>query len=276
MSASSSHPQSGDPIRTVWSTVRGARMHAVATGEGPPVVLVHGYGVSGTYMLPLARELASTCTVLVPDLPGQGKSDPLPALQSIADLGDVLDEWLRANAITRPCLVANSLGCQVVTDLAARYPASAGPLVLVGPMVDPERRAARHQIFAALRDSAREPLSLVAIAARDGATASTRMLLSTARVALADRIEDRLPLIEQPTVVVRGGRDGFVTARWAQRVAALLPNGRLVVVPGEAHAVQYTRPDLVAGIVGELLVEEREDDLGRLGGRFEHRDVAAG
>jgi pimeloyl-ACP methyl ester carboxylesterase len=238
-------------------------MHAVSVGEGPPVVLVHGYGVSGTYMLPLARVLAeSSWSAFVPDLPGQGRSEPLRRREGIGDIADALGAWVEANALTRPFFVANSLGCQVVTELASRGPEWAGPMVLVGPTVDPKRRNARQQLFGALRDSAGEPYSLLSLAARDKATAGIRGLLSTARLALADRVEDRLPLIEQPTVVVWGERDGFVSQGWAERVAMLLPRGRLVRVPGESHAVHYTRPDVVAGIVAELFIEEGEHSRG--------------
>jgi pimeloyl-ACP methyl ester carboxylesterase len=65
-------------------------------------------------------------------------------------------------------------------------------------------------------------------------------------------MEDRLPAIEQPTVVVHGEEDGFLGCNWSARVAALLPHGRLLVVPAEAHAVHYTRPDLIAALVVEL------------------------
>ncbi|MGG7379609.1 alpha/beta fold hydrolase, partial [Escherichia coli] len=90
--------------------------------------------------------------------------------------------------------------------------------------------------------SAREPLPLLALAARDGASMGIRALLATARSVLADRIEQRLPLIEQPTLVLRGEEDPFVSPEWAAQVVALLPRGRLVVVPREPHAVHYTRP----------------------------------
>jgi pimeloyl-ACP methyl ester carboxylesterase len=49
------------------------------------------------------------------------------------------------------------------------------------------------------------------------------------------------------------------------RVAALLPRSRLVVVPGEPHAVHYTRPDLVGELVRELLLEEGEQTGRQLG-----------
>jgi 2-hydroxy-6-oxonona-2,4-dienedioate hydrolase len=263
------------PLRTVWTEVRGARMHAVAIGAGAPVVLVHGYGVSGAYMLPLARSLAGSFSAFVPDLPGQGKSEQLRGAISLAEQADSLGAWVEANELVRPAFVANSMGCQVVTELAVRRPEQVGPMVLVGPTVDPARRGRRHQLFSALRDSAREPFSLIALAARDDFAAGPRVLLSTARAVLADRIEERLPLIEQPTVVVHGDQDAFVGREWAERVATLLPHGRLQVVPGEPHAVHYTRPELVAALVHELLVEEGEHRVGQLLRGFQHRHVSA-
>ena len=259
----------------LWLDVAGARMHAQVLGAGPPVVLLHGYGVSGTYMLPLARELADSYRVLVPELPGQGKSEPRPGLRSVRELAGALAAWLEAAELEQPAVVANSLGCQVVTELAVRDPKRVGPLVLVGPTVDPARRRGRHQLFAALRDCAREPLQLVGIAAMDDVGVGMRRLVATARAALDDRIEERLPLVEQPTVVVRGGADGFVSADWAEQVASLLPDGRLVVVPGEPHAAHFTRPEAVGGIVRELLAEESRYAVGDRGRLLEHRHVPA-
>ena len=264
------------PIESRWLEVFGLGVHAHVGGEGPPVVLVHGYGVSGTYMLPLARSLAPSFSVFAPDLPGYGRSQRPPTPLGIADLAVALAGWLDAAGVRCPAFVANSMGCQIVAELAVRLPGRVGPMVLIGPTVDPQRRATRHQLLAGLRDSAREPRSLLALAARDEAGFGVGALLATARSALADRIEERLPLISQPTVVVRGEHDGFVGQGWAESAAALLSHSRLVVVPGEPHAVHYTRPDVIAGIVHDLLgVEEGEQTRSQLPWRLPHRHVAA-
>jgi 2-hydroxy-6-oxonona-2,4-dienedioate hydrolase len=249
-------------------------MHAVAIGDGTPVVLVHGYGVSGAYMLPLARVLGDSFLALVPDLPGQGRSEQLRGQASLGRLADALGAWVEGIGLIRPVFVANSMGCQVVTDLAARRPDRVGSMVLIGPTIEPDRRAARHQLFSALRASAREPFSLIALAARDDLAAGARVLLSTARVLLADRIEERLPLIEHPCVVVHGDKDSFVSRDWAERVAMLLPRGRLCAVAGEPHAVHYTRPELIARLVRELVIEEGEHAAGQLARRLQHRHVS--
>jgi pimeloyl-ACP methyl ester carboxylesterase len=245
-----------------WVEAGELRVRTAAVGSGDAVVLVHGYGVSGTYMLPLAHALAARgLSAYVPDLPGRRAGGRSREKYGIADFAGALHLWLDGVGFARPAFVANSMGCQIVTQLAARSPERVGPMVLVGPTVDPARRTGRRQLFGALRDSAHEPLSLVSLAVREtGVDIGT--LLATARSALADRMEERLPLIEQETAVVYGDADGFLGLEWAQRVADLLPNGRLVVIPGEAHAVHYTRPRLVAEITCDLLAEQEPDAWG--------------
>jgi 2-hydroxy-6-oxonona-2,4-dienedioate hydrolase len=240
-------------LRHTTTEVDGVHMHAVVGGRGAPVVLVHGFGVSGTYMLPLARVLATSCRVYVPDLPGQGRSGAPSGEWGIGEMANALGRWLEETEVQRPVVVANSLGCQVVTELAVREPRALGPLVLVGPTMDPERRDARRQAFSVMRDSVREPASLLALAARGNARTDIRPLLAAARAALGDRIEERLPSIAQPTVVVYGEDDGFVGRPWMDRVVELMPDARLVAVPREPHAVHYTRPALVAEVVLDLL-----------------------
>jgi 2-hydroxy-6-oxonona-2,4-dienedioate hydrolase len=238
-------------------------------------VLLHGYGVSGAYMLPLARLLAPSFSVFVPDLPGFGRSEQPPTPLGIADLASALADLLDAADLQCPAFVANSMGCQVVTELAVRRPGRVGPIVLIGPTVDPQRRTARRQLLDGLRDAAREPGSLLARTACDDVRFGVAALLATARSALADRIEERLPLITQPALVIRGEKDGFVGETWAKTAAALLPRGQLVVVPRQPHAVHYSQPDLVAGMVGALLAEEVEQVGSQLPWRFPHRDVPA-
>jgi pimeloyl-ACP methyl ester carboxylesterase len=236
-----------------WDEVGEVSIHSRVGGVGLPVVLVHGYGVSGRYLLPLARVIAVRCAAYVPDLPGRGRRGRPAAATGIGALADALGDWLDVVGLPTPALVANSMGCQIVTELAVRRPHRVGPLVLIAPTIEPTRRAARHQIFRALRDSTHEPAGLVTLAVRDTARRGMAGLYATARSALADRIEERLPHVHQRTVVVHGGNDRFISQRWAEEVARLLPHGRLLVVPDGSHAVPYTHPWLVARVVEQLV-----------------------
>jgi len=269
-----SSPGGGRGVTSRRISVNGLGVHTWIAGEGPPVVLVHGLGVSGRYMLPLAESLAERCSVIAPDLPGYGRSQKPPAPLGISELASALAGCLDALELERAAFVANSMGCQIVTELAVRFPERVGPLALIGPTVDPKLRLARRQLLGGLRESAREPLSLLALVAHDNSRMGVRSLLATMRSALDDHIEQRLPLIEQPTLVLRGERDGFVSAEWAEQVTVLLPRARLVVVSGEPHAVHYTRPDLVAAVVARLF-EEGEQAANKLVRGLPHRHVSA-
>src|SRR5690348_2500848 len=98
-------------MRSHWAAAGGVRVHAGIAGDGPPVVLVHGFGVSGAYMTPLARALASTYRVYAPDLPGHGRSGRLRVAPGIGNLADALSRWLDAIGLRRAVFVANSMGC---------------------------------------------------------------------------------------------------------------------------------------------------------------------
>ena len=215
----------------------------------PRVVLVHGLGVSGLYFVPTALELADQFEVWVPDLPGFGASGDASRVLNIAELADAVAGVLAYLGDKPLPLIGNSLGCQILVELALRYPERTGRLVLVGPTIDPLNRSAGEQIARLMVDAPREAPSLVPLAIFDYLRAGLRRGWRTLGYALADPIEDKLPLVVQPALVVRGERDPIVPQRWAERVAALLPAGTLRVLTNAPHAVNYSAPRQLAEVV---------------------------
>ena len=235
--------------------MHGRVVHARVAGAiaGTPIVLVHGLGVSSAYLVPTALALAPDHPVYAPDLPGFGRSEAPSSALDIAQLARELLAWMDAMGLERPVLLANSLGCQVIVALAAAAPERAAELVLVGPTVDPQWRTVMKQLPRWLLECTREPLSLFPILARDYFRCGTRRFFATGRFAFASRMEDDLPRVHVPVLVVRGERDAFVSPAWAERVTRLLPNGELAVIPGAPHAATYTAPDAVARLVRSFL-----------------------
>src|SRR4051812_4983029 len=110
----------------MWAIVDGRRMHARVyvrpAGTGlPPVVLVHGLGVSSHYMVPTAERLAAYCSVYAVDLPGFGKSEHPAYVLDVPQMADALDAWMEAAGLPGAAFIGNSMGCQVIVDLAVRY-----------------------------------------------------------------------------------------------------------------------------------------------------------
>ena len=212
-------------------------------------MLLHGLGVSSRYFVPLARILADRHRVVAVDLPGWDGSDRPDAVLDIPGLAGELAAWLDTEGLERPRIVANSLGCQVTVELAAREPERFERIVLIGPTVDPRYRTAIHHAPRFFVDAMREPPTLLPIIVRDYLRFGLRRFVATAGAALRDRPEDKLPRITAPTLVIKGERDAFVSTDWAEEIVELLPRGELAVVPRAPHATHYAAPRSVAALV---------------------------
>lgn len=225
-----------------------------ASGK-PPLVLVHGLGVSSRYLVRLAEILAITRPVYAPDIPGFGRSEKPARVLDIHGQAEFLSEWMRVTGLDRAAFFGHSLGCQVVADLALHHPGRVSRVVLAAPTIDDSGRSVIRELLRLARDVPREPFSLVPIVAADYLRAGLGRALRTLRYALTDPLEAKLPGLSAPALVVRGERDPVVSERWAERVSRLLPEGRLEVVPGAAHALQYSAPRELADVLIRFLDE---------------------
>ncbi len=256
----------GAPLASRWLEVDGLTLHVRGTvpdgagaaagaldGDRPPLLMIHGLGVSTRTLLPLARLLAPHRTLLLPDLPGFGRSPaprpPRPRVLGIGELAAAMAALMTAAGHPRAAVLGHSLGCQVAVELADRFPQRVERLVLVAPTVDRAARTVGGQLARLLRDSYREPPALLPLTVWDYLAAGPQRVLATLRFALADRLEIKLPWIELPALVVRGGRDPLVSERWAAEVARGLPAGALATVAAAAHGLPYSRPGELARLV---------------------------
>ncbi len=108
-------------------TARGAKIRWFEAGDGPPLLLVHGFGGAAVNWTEVAPLLAGR-RLLIPDLPGHGASTPLPA-PSLAGFADAI-----AGIVDEPVgVVGHSLGGVVALRLAERRPELVTGLVLAAP-----------------------------------------------------------------------------------------------------------------------------------------------
>lgn len=235
------------------ATGSGWQLRVDEVGSGPAAyLLVHGYGVTSWYMRPLAAELAPSGRVLMPTLPGwRGSQRPRRPLD-VEELADVLADWIRSESLAPLVVVGNSFGCQVAAELAARHPDLVRGLVLTGPTVEPNARSFTRMVLRLAVDTSREPIRLAGILSVDYTAFGPKNWIGTGRIAIRHRIEDVLPRVGVPTLIVRGSRDALLSRAWADRCTALVPDASFAEIPGAAHAVNYNSPTQVAGLIRDF------------------------
>ena len=208
------------------------------TEGGTRLVLVPGLGLDARSSARL-RRLVPADVVL---LPGMGRGTAVPPLDELAGL-------LRAALGTGPVvLVGHSQSCQVVAA-AAEQDARVQAVVLIGPTTDPRLRSAAGLVRRWLATAVREDWRVFPLVLAQWLGTGPVAMRQLWRQAVPDRIEERLPRLRVPVLVVRGTRDRLCPHDWAARLAAAAPRGRLVELPGAAHMTVQTHPDDVADVL---------------------------
>ena len=102
-------------------------------GSGPPVLLLHESPVSSAAFVPLIGSLAERFTVIAPDTPGYGGSDPLTLHRpQIPDYADALKEVVDALGLERAAVFGRHTGAAIAIEFANLHPERVSGVVLDG------------------------------------------------------------------------------------------------------------------------------------------------
>ena len=220
-------------------------------GSGVPIVHLHGFAISGAYLMPAARLLADRWVNVVPDLPGYGRSERRPRVLDIPELGVALVAILDALEIEKAVLLGNSMGCPVALEVAHAAPERVHRLVLVSPAGGVQNQPLARALGQLGKDMVRESPRMFPVALPDylrfGPINGLRLFGELTRYPSLERLV-HAPV---PTLAVLGVRDPLIpTPARVREVAGLAPEQLSVaVVEKAAHAVNFSHPAELAGTV---------------------------
>jgi pimeloyl-ACP methyl ester carboxylesterase len=219
--------------------------------QTPPIVFVHGYVFASRTWQPTLKLLAKRHLVLAPDLTGFGWTSTTSPPLDVADHGRALLSLLDAAGIGRAVFAGTSLGSQIVAQLAVDHPDRVLGVVLVSPTFDPAEPSLPRQLLRLGLDVAAEWPSVWFDHLRDFVLAGPSRVVATVRRGWEHRIDEVLPGVHVPAVVVRGSKDPLVSRSWARKAAALLPNGRALEVRDGPRLLGHGSPAALASIIEE-------------------------
>jgi pimeloyl-[acyl-carrier protein] methyl ester esterase len=258
----------------------GRRLAWRESGEGLPLVLLHGWSMSSVVFPEVRGHLDRQRRVLAPDLAGHGRSAPA-ADYGLAALARDLEQWLAALDCPQVDLLGWSLGGQVALELALGGRVAVRRLILVA--ATPRFMAAEDwphglppgQVRAMARDLRRnyqrtlgeffklqfagEDLSggrlrqILAFAVRPVAPPPLEVALATLETLRRTDLRPRLDDLRIPTLVHQGNLDTITLPGAGKALADLLPCARLASVPGVGHAPFFSDPQAAARIWQEFL-----------------------
>jgi pimeloyl-ACP methyl ester carboxylesterase len=248
-----------------WSESRvrvGGRDLFYRVGEGPPdavpILHVHGFAISGAYLMPTARRLVRHGVNIVPDLPGYGRSHRRDHTLDIPELAEAVLALIDELALEKVVLLGNSMGCPVGLEVAHAMPERVHRLVLVSPAGGVQNQPLIRALGQLAVDGIRESPRMLPVAVPDyvrfGPINGLRLFHE---LTLYPSLE-RLTHTPVPTLAVIGGRDPLMAKPSRVREVARLSPEHLAValIEKAAHALNFSHPEELAATI-ELWLEDR-------------------
>lgn len=261
--------------------VEGIRVHYREAGEGPPVLLLHGWPTSSFLYREVMKPLAAHNRVVAMDLPGFGASDkPLgPRAYTFRAYQARIDGFLEALGIAETGLVVHDLGGPVGLYWAVHQLERVTRLALLNTIVYPQVSWAVAAFAVACRIPGPRGLMTSAYGLRKAmevgmATAPSAEVVAGVQAPFASKpartallqaalqlnlkkmreIEARLPGYTGPVRCIYGTADRILpdVARTMARVKRDLPQAEVTALDGCGHFLQEDRPDEVGALLAEF------------------------
>ncbi len=249
-----------------WTMIDGVDVFYRESANPPDARVMthlHGFGLSGRYLLPTAELLADEFHTYVPDLPGFGRSGKAGAALDIPDLAHAAVRFLDDRGVATTSVVGNSMGCPVIVELAHRYPERIDRAVLVSPAGGIQNQPLRRAIGQLAKDGGREPRKMITVATPDylrfGVPSTFKMFKALTQYPSLQRLLE----LKVPTLVVMGTKDPLMPGpeRIKEVVAQDQNHVLLVVLEGAAHAINFSHPRELAHVIRRFMDDKPITDV---------------
>jgi len=123
--------KAGKTAESRFAKIEGKKLQYLTAGEGPAVILVHGYTQTSRMWRPLIEKLKDKFTVIAPDLPGIGDSDVPKNGSDMKTAAVRVHALAKSLGITNARVVGHDIGLMVAYAYAAQFPAEVEKLVVM-------------------------------------------------------------------------------------------------------------------------------------------------
>jgi len=213
--------------------VNGIELYYEKTGQGAPVILLHGNGEDNTIFDVLVEELSKKYTVYAIDSRDHGKSGKVETLDYETMMEDIA-ELIKELDIRKPMLYGFSDGGIIGLLMAIRHPSLLSKLIVSGANTHP---SGAKRIFTVLGH-------IIHFFSR---SRKFKLMLTQPDITAAE-----LSTITVPTLVLAGKRD-FVSESHTREIADNIPGSELRILEGETHTSYVIRSKKLYGIIEPFL-----------------------
>lgn len=232
----------GPGARRRQADVEGTRLRWVETGDGPPLILLHGYGGSARWWQQNIGPLGAIRRVYALDIPGFGGSRMREGFR-FTRVADLIARWMERLNLPPSDMVSHSMGGQLALVLAAHHPDRVRSLVVAAPAGIPFDGGLLWIARQAWRSRSSGDWRFTPIVVRGALRAGPRMLWQAVAQIRAVDVREHLEAVRAPTLILWGDRDRLLPAANGPILAAAIAGARLEVLPGAGHNIMWEQAE---------------------------------
>lgn len=246
--------------------ISGQRVHFEESGEGRPLILMHGWGCNLTTVRSIAATASGTHRVLNLDMPGFGQSPEPDSVWDIDQYTELVNRFIDHLQLERPILAGHSFGGRVAIQLASQRKDIDAVVLIDAAGIKPRRslkyyykvytfKAAKRLSYLLLgREKAEKRIERIRASrgSSDYANASPRMRAIMSKVVNHD-LTACLPKITAPTLLIWGENDTATPLADAKKMERLIPDAGLVSFQGCGHYSYLDNPAQFAAVLHSFL-----------------------
>ncbi len=254
--------------KTAFFEYRAGKVAYKITGQGKPLIILHGWGSSCRVLEPAAQHLAHIRKSYLLDLPGFGMSPEPPEAWSIDDYADMAEDFINSLDEDKVDVLVHSFGGRITLKLLARQSINSRidkVLITGGAGMKPKRKISYYlkKYFA---KSLKLPFLMLPGSFRTGALAWLRqtslwkslgsadysklsgVMRGTFVKSVTEHLDPLLPGINHEILLLWGEKDEATPLYQARRMEAGLKNSALVVIDDAGHYAFLDKPKQFAAI----------------------------
>lgn len=242
--------------------INGIKINYIVIGEGAPFLILHGWGSNSERWKNAGEQLSQQgYKVIIPDLPGFGKSDGLSEPWDTNKYVDFIEQFIKQLNLGSFYLLGHSFGGALAAKIAIKNVQNIKKLFLVSAAIVRKKTAKKNFLAKVAKiaklfyffphyDFFRKTVYKFIIRRTDYLSVGGIMKDTYLNI-ISEDLSLRLPFIKTPTVIIWGEKDGATPVEQGYFIKDQIRGSKLVVIPEFGHDLNIGQPEILSEKITE-------------------------
>jgi len=235
--------------------VKNLEINYKVIGEGKPLLILHGWGSESSRWQEVAEAL--DMKVIIPDLPGFGKSNKPPVPWDLDEYCSFVEEFIESLGLKKVYLAGHSFGGAVAVKYSLKRPEKVIKMFLINSALIRKRTVKK--IVLLILSKIFKPLARISLfkkifyrfIVKSDYPQTEGFMRKTYLNIIKESLLDELKNVKVPTMIIWGEADNITPLKQGKIINSRIKNSKIEIIPKIDHNPHLSIPKFLANIIFE-------------------------